>query len=84
VSTSPDFPAPFRLNGRLLWDRFDVENYKRGLMGLPSVERDPQAPITFVSAKQLTAELPYGRRTLGRRVKDRVKADPQTDAPAAA
>jgi hypothetical protein len=71
MATLPDFPAPFRLNGRLMWDRFDVENYKRGLMGLPSVERDPQAPITFVSAKQLTAELPYGRRTLGRRVKGR-------------
>jgi hypothetical protein len=84
MATLPDFPAPFRLNGRLLWDRFDVENYKRGLMGLPSVERDPQAPITFVSAKQLTAELPYGRRTLGRRIKDRVKVEPQPDAPIAA
>jgi hypothetical protein len=76
VSTSLDFPAPFRLNGRLLWDRFDVEQYKRSLMGLPLLERDPQAPITFVSAKQLTAELPYGRRTLGRRVKGRVQAEP--------
>jgi hypothetical protein len=72
MSTSLDFPAPFRLNGRLMWDRFDVENYKRGLMGLPAVERDPHVPITFVSAKQLTGELPYGRRTLGRRVKGRV------------
>ena len=76
MSTSLDFPAPFRLNGRLLWDRFDVEQYKRSLMGLPLLERDPQAPITFVSAKQLTAELPYGRRTLGRRVKGRVQAEP--------
>jgi hypothetical protein len=77
VSTSLDFPAPFRLNGRLMWDRFDVENYKRGLMGLPSVERDLQTPITFVSAKQLTAELPYGRRTLGRRVKGRAQNEPR-------
>ena len=76
MSTSPDFPAPFRLNGRLMWDRFDVENYKRGLMGLTPVERDPQTPIAFVSAKQLTAELPYGRRTLGRRVKGRVQGEP--------
>jgi hypothetical protein len=76
VSTSLDFPTPFRLNGRLMWDRFDVEQYKRSLMGLPLLERDPQAPITFVSAKQLTAELPYGRRTLGRRVKGRVLAGP--------
>jgi len=71
MPTPPDFPAPFRLNGRLMWDRFDVEQYKRSLMGLPFLERDPQTPITFVSAKQLTAELPYGRRTLGRRVKGR-------------
>ena len=83
MSTSPDFPAPFRINGRLMWERFGVENYKRGLMGLPSVERDPQAPITFVSAKQLTAELPYGRRTLGRRVKGRVQDEPHP-APATA
>jgi hypothetical protein len=74
MSTSPDFPAPFRLNGRLMWDRFDVENYKRGLMGLAPVERDPRAPIVFVTAKQLGDELPYGRRTLGRRVKGRVQA----------
>jgi hypothetical protein len=73
MSTSSDFPAPFRLNGRLMWDRHPIENYKRSLMGLPPLERDPQAPITFVSAKQLSAELPYGRRTLGRRVKGRVQ-----------
>jgi hypothetical protein len=69
VSTSLDFPSPFRLNGRLMWDRHAVENYKRILMGLEPVERDPQTPITFVTARQLTAELPYGRRSLGRRIK---------------
>jgi hypothetical protein len=85
MSTSPDFPfpSPFRLNGRLMWDRYAIESYKRALMGLPLVERDPQAPITFVSAKQLTSELPYGRRTLGRRVKGRVQAEPNP-APATA
>jgi hypothetical protein len=74
MSQTPDFPAPFRLNNRLVWDRFDVENYKRALMSLAPVERDPQTPITFVTARQLEAELPYGRRTLGRRVKGREKA----------
>jgi hypothetical protein len=83
MTTSPDFPAPFRLNGRLMWDRHEVENYKRILMGLAPAERDPQTPITFVSAKQLTAELPYGRRTLGRRVKGRAQNDPRP-APATA
>ena len=69
MSAQPDFPTPFRLNGRLMWVRHDVENYKRALMGMPPVEREPQTPITFVTAKQLTAELPYGRRTIGRRVR---------------
>jgi hypothetical protein len=83
MSTSPDFPAPFRLNGRLMWDRHSVENYKRQLMGLEPVERDPQAPITFVTARQLTTELPYGRRSLGRRIKNLVQAEPHP-APIAA
>jgi hypothetical protein len=73
MSTFNDFPAPFRHGGRLVWDRHDIENYKRSLMGLAPVERDPQAPIVFVTAKQLADELPYGRRTLGRRVKGRVQ-----------
>ncbi len=71
TSTHEEVPAPHRINGRLVWDRFEIENYKRALMGLSPIERDPSAPIVFVTAKQLTAELPYGRRTLGRRVKGR-------------
>jgi hypothetical protein len=73
MSQTPEFPAPFRLNGRLFWDRHEVENHKRSLMGLDPVERDPATPITFVTARQLGVELPYGRRTLGRRVKGREK-----------
>jgi hypothetical protein len=75
VSDSTLFPAPFRHAGRLVWDRHDIENYKRSLMGLALVERDPGAPIILVTAKQLEGELPYGRRTLGRRVKGRVQDD---------
>jgi hypothetical protein len=74
MSSTPEFPAPFRLNGRLVWDRHQVENYKRTLMGLDAVERDPNATIVFVTAAQLTSELPYGRRTLGRRVRGREQA----------
>ena len=76
MSESPDFPAPFRHGGRLVWDRHEVENYKRSLIGLPPVERDPQTPISFVTARQLTAEFPYGRRTIGRRVKGRIQGEP--------
>jgi hypothetical protein len=72
MSILPTFPAPYRHAGRLMWDRHEVEQYKRSLMGLQPVERSPDVPITFVTAKQLAAELPYGRRTLGRRVKGRV------------
>jgi hypothetical protein len=76
MSEPLDFPAPFRHAGRLMWDRHAVENYKRSLMGLPPLERDLQTPITFVSAKQLGVELPFGRRTIGRRVKGRIQGEP--------
>jgi hypothetical protein len=71
MSTLTEFPPPYRQNGRLAWDRFDIENHKRALMGLDPIERDPNKPITFVTARQLEAELPYGRRTLGRRIRGR-------------
>jgi hypothetical protein len=75
MSTAPEVPAPYRHFGRLMWDRHEIENYKRELMRLPPLERDPHAPIVFVTAKQLAEELPYGRRTIGRRVKGRVQDD---------
>jgi hypothetical protein len=62
MSTSPDFPAPFRLNGRLMWDRFDVENYERGLMGLAPVERNPRAPPTRPARGRLRP--PFLRRII--------------------
>jgi hypothetical protein len=74
MSQTIEFPPPFRINGRLVWDRHEVENYKRSLMGLDPVERDPNATIVFVTAAQLTSELPFGRRTLGRRVRGREQA----------
>jgi hypothetical protein len=76
MSTPVDFPSPFRHAGRLMWDRHDIENYKRSLIGLPPHERDSNAPIVFVTARQLADELPYGRRTLGRRVKGRIQGEP--------
>jgi hypothetical protein len=76
MSQTTQFPAPYRLNGRLVWDRHEVENHKRSLMGLDPVERDPNAKIVFVTAAQLTSELPYGRRTLGRRVRGREQGSP--------
>ena len=69
--SGPEFPAPYRRKGRLFWDRFEIENFKRSLIGLPPLERDPARPIEFVTAPQLSDELPYGRRTIGRLIKGR-------------
>jgi hypothetical protein len=75
MSNAPEVPAPYRHFGRLMWDRHEIENYKRALIGLQPLERDHNAPIVFVTAKQLADELPYGRRTIGRRVKGRVQGE---------
>jgi hypothetical protein len=59
----------------LVWVRHDIENYKRALIGLSPLNRDPTAPIVFVTSKQLAEEFPYSRRTLGRRIKGRVQGE---------
>jgi hypothetical protein len=59
-----------------VWERFAIENYKRALIGLPPLKRDSEEPIKLVTAKQLADELPFGRRTLGRRVKGGVQDEP--------
>jgi hypothetical protein len=69
MSNKQELPAPHRRAGRLWWDRHEIENYKRLLMGLAPVERDPNSPIVFVSARQLTVEIGVGRRSLGRYVR---------------
>ncbi len=71
-NVEPEFPKPIRLRGRLFFDRHPVENYKRALLGLPPLERDPNKPIELLSAKQLKDEIGVNRRTLGRRVAGRV------------
>ena len=72
MDASSEFPRPTRVGNRLMFDRHDVENHKRRLMGLMPVNRDPSAPIVFVTAQQLAGELQVNRRSLGRRVKGRV------------
>jgi hypothetical protein len=51
----PEFPAPTKLNGCLYWERGEIENYKRELLGLPAETR--QTAIELVPAKQVTKEL---------------------------
>lgn len=67
----PEFPAPYRRNNRLLFDEHETENYKRGLLGLPPLQRDPSKPIRFKTAQQFADELALDRRSLGRRIRGR-------------
>jgi hypothetical protein len=78
MSKEPEFPTPTRIGRRLFFDRHVIENYKRELLGLPLLERDPREPIEFVGAIQVSEELGRHRRTLGRRIlaAQRTAADP--------
>lgn len=66
--STPEFPTPTRIRGRLFFDRHSFENYKRRLLGLPPLERDPKAPIELVPANRVSEELGRNRRTIGRRI----------------
>jgi hypothetical protein len=70
-----DFPIPTSIGGRLFFDRHDVEQYKRLLMGLTPFDRDPAVTIRLATANQICDELQIDRRTLGRRVKGRVRGE---------
>ena len=72
---APEFPAPFRYNGRLRFDQHECESYKRGLLGLPAVERDPQQPIRLIDPDAVASDLAIDRRTLGRRIRGRVRGE---------
>jgi hypothetical protein len=71
VIETPNFPQPAVFGGRLRFDDYEFEAYKRRLAGLPVVERDPNTPIRFKSAHEVCADLGINRRTLGRRIRSR-------------
>jgi hypothetical protein len=76
MRSTPDFPSPTtRIGGQWRFDRHAHENYKRALAGLPAVERGLDEPIRFVDAKTVCADLAISRRTLGRRIRGRVRGD---------
>jgi hypothetical protein len=75
MSEQPDFPLSTSIGGRHFFARHEVEDYKRKLMGLTPTDRDSAAPITFVTAQQLSDELQIDRRTLGRRIRGRVRGE---------
>ena len=68
MPTLPRFPTPIKIRGRNFFERIAIENHKRELAGLPLLERDPKAPIEFVSAIQVAEEFGRHRRTIGRRI----------------
>jgi hypothetical protein len=75
MHTLPEFPAPIRFGGRLRFDLHEHENYKRALAGLPSVQRGEADLIRFVDALAVCADLAIDRRTLGRRVRGRIRGE---------
>jgi hypothetical protein len=75
MDATSEFPISTSIGGRHFFARHEVEAYKRKLMGLRPAERDPAAPITFVTAQQLSDELQIDRRTLGRRIRGRVRGE---------
>ena len=75
MSLQPEFPAPIRFGGRLRFDQHEHENYKRALAGLPCVERGVGEPIRFVNASSVCVDLAIDRRTLGRRVRGRIRGE---------
>jgi hypothetical protein len=70
------FPALIRQNGRLYGERGALENYKRLLAELPPLNLDPNRPVELIPAKQIAAEMGFGRRTLGRRIQGREQGSP--------
>jgi hypothetical protein len=70
MTTDVKFPALIRQNGRLYGERGAFENYKRLLAGLPPLNLDANRPVELIPAKQIAAEMGFGRRTLGRRIKE--------------
>jgi hypothetical protein len=60
------------MNGRLYFDRYAVENFKRQLVGLSPVARDPHEPIRFIDATTVAGELGVCRRTVSRLITGRV------------
>ena len=73
MNEQADFPTPVRVGGRLFFERHEVENHKRKLMRLAPVERDSSKSISFATANQVCDELQIDRRTLGRRVRGRIR-----------
>ncbi len=76
--SKPNFPSPTRINGRLYWERAEIENYKRALLGLPPAERG--STVELVPASVVGRECGIGRRTIGRRIAAGQREEPTSSA----
>ena len=65
---APKFPKPVLLKGLLLFDRWELEDFKLRLLGRPSIPRDPEKPIQFVLASNVSTEFNFSRATLDRHI----------------
>jgi hypothetical protein len=68
VSDKTDFPTPSLMNSRLYFDRHAAEIFKRQIVGLGSVDRDPRQPIVFIDATTVASEFGACRRTTDRMI----------------
>jgi hypothetical protein len=66
VANAIEFPSPITKNGRNYFLRHQLENYKRGLAGLPLIPDGAVPVIELVPAPRAAEEIGRSRRTLGR------------------
>jgi hypothetical protein len=65
---SVPFPKIVHQSNRRFVEKHAFENYKRGLAGLPLLERDPLAPIVLIPFRQAYRDLGICEKTLERRI----------------
>jgi hypothetical protein len=65
---APKFPKPVHMKGLRLFDRYKLEEFKRALLGLPPIPRDPDKPIELATAATVRSEFGISHSTLDRHV----------------
>ena len=81
MAATIELPEPITRSGRKFFLRHQLENYKRGLAGLPLIDENNVSVVELVPAPQAAEELGQSRRTLGRRM---VSVKRENTAPGAA
>ncbi len=66
---APLIPLPIDINGLTFFTRFEVENWKRQLLGKPPLVGEPDK-IELLTVRRLAFELDVHPRTIKRRVEE--------------